>query len=536
MVDDFGASDTAPGAPSASAALVQREAVLREGENSAALRGQAADLREQDASALEGALREQDAAAQARAELGALTTALLREANERLIVATLRAQTMAEAAEDATAQMAHMAQHDVLTGLPNRSLLTDRLTQAIALAQRHGKRVALVYLDLDRFKHINDSLGHAVGDQLLQATARRLQQFVRQSDTVCRQGGDEFVVLLAEVEALRDAALMAAKLVETMAEPFPVGAHNLHVTASIGVSVYPDDSRDVDALVRNADIAMYEAKRRGRNNYQLFSQEMNIRAVAHQSVELVLRHALDRHQFVLHYQPKVSFDSGAITGAEALVRLQPSGQPLLYPAQFVQVAEDSGLILPIGQWVLREACRQTAAWLAAGLEIGSIAVNVCAIEFHNKNFLAGVRAILADTGLDPRNLELELTESGLMQDTQQTTATLKALKELGVQIAIDDFGTGYSSLSYLRRFPIDALKIDQSFVHDIRDDAEEAVLVGAIIAMGKSLKLRVVAEGVETPQQLAYLHSRHCTEGQGFYLGRPVDTQEFGTLLTAVRP
>ena len=467
------------------------------------------------------------------AALGARTEAQLREANERLVVATVSAETMTEAAEQATAQMSYMAEHDFLTGLPNRSLLTDRLAQAIALAQRHGKKVALMFLDLDHFKHINDSLGHAVGDQLLQSVAKRLQECVRHSDTVCRQGGDEFVVLLAEVEAVQDAALTAEKLIEAMAAPHLIGGHRLHVTLSIGISLYPDDGKDVEALVRNADTAMYHAKKSGRNNYQAFTPDMNARAVARQSVEEALRHALEQREFVLHYQPKVNLETGAITGAEALVRLQRSDHPLVYPTQFVSIAEDCGLILPIGKWVLREACRQTAAWLQAGLDIGQIAVNVSAVEFHGKDFLAGVRAILNDTGLDPRYLEFELTESGLMQDTEPTTAILHALKDLGVQIAVDDFGTGYSSLSYLRRFPIDTLKIDQSFVQDIDGDAGEAI-VSAVIAMGMSLKQRVVAEGIETRQQLAFLQSHHCAEGQGFYFSRPVVAEEFATLLATV--
>ncbi len=517
------------------AAANLRQHAADQREQAADLRDEAADLHEQEARQREHTLRAQEEAARAKATRGSPIEAQLREANERLVVATVRAQSMTEAAEGAAMQMSHMATHDFLTGLPNRSLLIDRLAQAITLAQRHGKRVALMYLDLDHFKHINDSLGHAVGDQLLQATARRLQENVRHSDTVCRQGGDEFVVLLSEIEAVGDAAHSAEKLIQAMTEPYVVGDHRLHVSVSIGISLYPDDGKDVDSLVRNADTAMYHAKRAGRNNVQVFKQEMNVRAVARQSVEAALRHALDQRGFVLHYQPKVDLETGAITGAEALLRLRRSGHPLAYPTQFVGIAEDCGLILPIGKWVLYEACRQTAEWLQAGLDMGQVAVNVSAVEFHGKDFLAGVRAILDSTGLDPRHLELELTESGLMQDTDHTTAVLHALKDLGVQVAIDDFGTGYSSLSYLRRFSIDTLKVDQSFVHDIHEGNGEAILVSAIIAMGKSLKLRVVAEGIETRQQLDYLQSQRCTEGQGYYLGRPVDAGEFVSLLAASR-
>ena len=283
-------------------------------------------------------------------------------------------------------------------------------------------------------------------------------------------------------------------------------------------------------MVKSADIAMYHAKRSGRNTYQVFTPEMNVRAVARHSVEEALRHALEQHEFVLHYQPKVNLATGLMTGAEALIRLQQADQGLVGPREFVRIAEDCGLILPIGQWVLREACRQTAAWLQAGLDLGQIAVNVSAVEFYSKDFLAGVRTILNDTGLDPRHLELELTESGLMRDTELTTANLHALKDLGVQIAVDDFGTGYSSLSYLQRFPIDTLKIDQSFVQDIDGDAGKAI-VSAVIAMGLSLKQQVVAEGIETLQQLAFLQSHHCASGQGFFFSRPVTAEAFATLL-----
>lgn len=505
----------------------RRQDTADQREETANLRQEAADLREEVAD-----LREE--AAKAKSALSALSEAHMREANERLVVATVNAQTMTETAEQATAQMAYVAEHDFLTGLPNRSLLTDRLAQAISLAQRHGKKLALMFLDLDHFKHINDSLGHAVGDQLLQSAAKRLQACVRHSDTVSRQGGDEFVVLLTEVEAVQDAALSAEKLLKAMAEPHLIGGHRLHVTLSIGISLYPDDGKDAETVVRNADIAMYHAKECGRNNYQRFAPEMNARAAARQSVEASLRQALERCEFVLHYQPKVNLETGAITGAEALVRMQHADRSLVGPTEFVSIAEDCGLILPLGKWVLREACRQTQAWLQAGLDVGQIAVNVSAQEFHHKDFLAGVRAILDDTGLDPRHLELELTESGLMQDTQPTMAILHALNDLGVQIAVDDFGTGYSSLSYLRRFPIDTLKIDQSFVRDMDGNADEAI-VSAIIAMGKSLNLRVVAEGIETMQQLAFLQSNRCAEGQGYIFSRPVAADDFAAVFVSAR-
>jgi diguanylate cyclase (GGDEF)-like protein len=503
--------------------LAEREAAVLSREESARLREEAVGLREK-------ALRSREAAAGARAERRSRAEAQLREANERLVVATVNSETMTEAAEQATARMSYMAEHDFLTGLPNRSVLTARLAQALALAQRHGKKVALMYLDVDHFKHINDSLGHAIGDQLLQSAAKRLQACVRGSDTVSRQGGDEFVVLLAEVEQGQDATLAADKLIEAIAAPYLIGGHQLHVTLSIGISIFPEDGKDVETLVMNADTAMYHAKRSGRNNYQRFTVDMNVRAVARQSVEEALRYALEHREFVLHYQPKVNLETGNITGAEALLRWQRSDHRLVLPTEFVRIAEDCGLILPIGKWVLREACRQTAAWLQAGLDIGQIAVNVSAVEFRGKDFLAGVRATISETGLDPRYLELELTESGLMHDTVPTMAVLRELKDLGVQIAIDDFGTGFSSLSYLRSFPIDTLKIDQSFVHDIDGDAGESI-VSAIVAMGMSLKQRVVAEGIETSQQLAFLESRRCAEGQGFLFSQPVPAEEFAALL-----
>jgi diguanylate cyclase (GGDEF)-like protein len=506
--------------------IADEEAVLgREEETD--LREEVVDLREEVVDKREKVLRTEKKTSKARIAL----SEQLRDANEQLILATVHAQIMTEAAEQTVAIMTHMAEHDFLTGLPNRALLTDRLAQAIALAQRHSKKVALMYLDVDNFKHINDSLGHAIGDLLLQSVAQRLLTCVRLSDTVSRQGGDEFVVMLPEAEDAQDAALTAKKLIAAVAKPHHVAEHQLHVTLSIGISLYPDDGKDVETVLRNADIAMYQAKKSGRNNYKLFTAEMNVRAVARQSIEQALHRALKESEFVLHYQPKVNLETGAITGAEALIRWQRSAHRLVPPTQFVSIAEDCGLIQSIGRWVLREACRQTQVWLQAGLDLGQIAVNVSPVEFHGKDFLVGIRKILDDTGLDPHRLELELTESGMMQDMEQTTAILHALKELGIQIAVDDFGTGYSSLSYLHRFPIDTLKIDRSFVQD--RDGEP--IVSAVIAMGTSLNQRIVAEGIETKKQLAFLQSQHCAEGQGFYFGRPVAAEEFATMLVSGR-
>jgi diguanylate cyclase (GGDEF)-like protein len=523
----------------------QREetADLRQGtadkrEETADLRQETADLRQEAADLRDQVADLRDESERCKAELSAIAGTQLREANERLVVATVHAQTMTEAAEGATAKMAYMAEHDFLTGLPNRALLTDRLSQALALAQRHDKKVAVMYLDLDHFKTINDSLGHAVGDLLLKSAAKRLQGCVRHTDTVSRQGGDEFVVLLSEIESGEDAVLTAEQLIEAMTRPHQIGTHRLHVTLSIGISVYPDDGKDAEAIFKNADLAMYHAKKNGRNNFQVFTSDMNAHAIERRTVEVALHHALEHQGLMLCYQSKVDLQSGAITGAEALLRLRRSDHRLDGPDRFIGIAEDCGLILPIGNWVLREACRQTQDWLQSGIELAQIAVNVSTVEFHSKDFLAGVRATLNDTGLDPHRLELELTESGLMRDTERTAAILHDLKALGVRIAIDDFGTGYSSLSYLRWFPIDTLKIDQSFVHDVGGDGaghSGEAIVSAVIAMGLSLKLRVVAEGVETAQQLAFLKSQRCAEGQGYYFGQPMPAQEFAGVLAAER-
>lgn len=428
-------------------------------------------------------------------------------------------------------QMAHSAQHDFLTGLPNRMLLNDRVSQAIVLAQRHMKKVAVLFLDLDGFKHINDSLGHPIGDKLLQSIAKRLVDCGRSSDTVSRQGGDEFVVLLSEVEQSDDAATTARRMLQAIAEPHSIGQHDLHVTASIGLSIYPDDGLDAETLIKNADTAMYQAKENGHQSYQFFKSAMNVRAVERQSIEESLRRALERQEFALHYQPIVNLRTGEITGAEALIRWTHPTRGPVSPAQFIPVAEDCGLILPIGNWVLREACKQARAWVDSGLPLGTIAVNISAIEFRDERFLEGVFGILKDTGLDPRSLELELTESVLMKRAESTESILKALRARGVQVAVDDFGTGYSSLSYLRRFPIDALKIDQSFVRQITTAPDETTIVTAVISMGRSLKLRVVAEGVETQQELTFLQTHQCDEAQGYFFSRPLLPEQFAKLL-----
>jgi diguanylate cyclase (GGDEF)-like protein len=415
-------------------------------------------------------------------------------------------------------------------------LLNDRVNQAIVYAPRINKKVAVLFLDLDGFKHINDSLGHPIGDKLLQSVAKRLVKCVRATDTVSRQGGDEFVVLLSEMEQSEDAAITARRMLQIIAEGHSVDDHDLFVTASIGVSVYPDDGVDAETLIKNADMAMYQAKENGRQSYQFFKPAMNVRAVARQSIEESLRRALERQEFSLVYQPKVSLKTGEITGAEALLRWTHPTRGPISPAKFIPVAEDSGLILPIDRWVLRQACIQTRAWADSGLTPISISVNVSAMEFRNEKFLEGIFAILKDTGLDPRFLELELTESVLMKRPAATESILKALRSRGVQLAVDDFGTGYSSLSYLRKFSMDVLKIDQSFVRQITTAPDEASIVTAMISMGRSLNLRVVAEGVETPEELAFLRARDCDEAQGYYFGRPVPPDQFAKMLASGIP
>lgn len=440
------------------------------------------------------------------------------------------------AAQIIAQEMTHSAQHDFLTGLPNRSLFNDRVNQAICLAPRHHKKVGVLFLDLDGFKHINDSLGHPIGDKLLQSIAKRLVGCVRTSDTVSRQGGDEFVVLLSEMGQSEDAAISALRILQVVAEAHTIDSHDLHVTTSIGVSVFPDDGGDAETLVKNADTAMYQAKENGRQSYQFFRPVMNVRAVERQSIEENLRRALERQEFSLHYQPKIGLRTGEITGAEALLRWTHPVRGPVSPAQFIPVAEDCGLILPIGRWVLREACRQARSWLDAGLPLSTMAVNISSMEFRQDNFFETVFAILGDTGLDPNRLELELTESVLMKRAECAASVLKSLRARGVQIAVDDFGTGYSSLSYLRKFPIDALKIDQSFVRQITSTPDDTTIVTAVISMGRSLKLRVVAEGVETREELAFLQTHLCDEAQGFYFSRPVPPRQFAELLKSGIP
>jgi diguanylate cyclase (GGDEF)-like protein/PAS domain S-box-containing protein len=433
-----------------------------------------------------------------------------------------------------TSKMRHLAQHDFLTNLPNRVLLNDRISQAIASARRSDTNPALLFLDLDKFKHINDSLGHAVGDQLLQAVSERLVHCVRTSDTVSRHGGDEFVVLLAAERRPHDAALTAEKILLALSTPFLVDGHQLHTSTSIGISIFPLDGLDAPALVKNADTAMYHAKERGRNNYQFFRRDMNTRAVERQLIESNLRRALERHEFTLHYQPKVDLRTNRITGVEALLRWEHPEWGLVLPERFIVFAEECGLIIPIGRWVLREACAQAVRWRKQGISPVSIAVNVSALEFRHRDFFDHAIAVLEATGVDPSCLQLELTESVLMRDVASSAGLLAKFKAMGVQIAVDDFGTGYSSLSYLNQFPIDVLKIDQSFVKAIDDETQSnGAIVSAVIGMGKNLRQRVIAEGVEHTGQLAFLKAHECNEGQGYFFSKPVDALQMLAMLHA---
>src|ERR1700730_8000691 len=434
-------------------------------------------------------------------------------------------------------EMSHLAQHDVLTDLPNRLMLNDRLTQAISLARRNKNQVPILFLDLDGFKHINDSLGHAIGDKLLQSVATRLSACVRKSDTVSRQGGDEFVILLSESKHAADAGISAAKIITELKRVHNIGPHWLHVTASIGISTYPENGDDAETLIKNADTAMYHAKGNGRSTYRFFRPDMSLQAVERQSLEGQLRYAIERKQLLLHYQPKIDLKTGAITSVEALVRWQHPNRGLLLPGQFLTIAEDSGMIVGIGHWVLGEACRQTKEWLDAGLLAVPVAVNISSLEFRSEHFFDGVRIALENTRLDPKYLELELTETVLMRHAESAASALGKLKALGVRLAVDDFGTGYSSLSYLTRFPIDAIKLDQSFVRNILGSTDDAIVISAVISMGQSLNHKVIAEGVENPEQLAYLRARGCDEGQGYYFSHPIVAHEFATLLkTGVVP
>ncbi len=425
----------------------------------------------------------------------------------------------------------HVAQHDVLTGLPNRSLLQDRLQQAVAYSDRSKHPVWVMLIDLDRFKFVNDSMGHKAGDVLLMTVAARLRSALRETDTVARLSGDEFVVILTEHEDQQLSVDVVQRLMDSVAQPVMLGITEFFVTCSIGVSVYPLDGAPADGLIETADIAMYRAKKLGRNNFQFYTPSMNEEAMERVRIESALRSAVERNEFVLHYQPQVDLRTGAIVGMEALIRWQHPEMGMVAPSRFIGVAEETGLIVPIGAWVLRAACRQTRAWHDAGLGSLRVAVNLSARQFGADDLLDDLKTVLAETGLPPHCLEIELTESLFMSDVGVAVELLHAMKALGVKLSIDDFGTGYSSLSYLSRFPIDVLKIDRSFVAAIARDSNDAAIVASIVALAHNLKLSVIAEGVETADQLDYLRREGCDQMQGYYFSKPLPAEKFEALV-----
>jgi len=429
----------------------------------------------------------------------------------------------------------HVAQHDVLTGLPNRSLLQDRLGQAVAYATRSGHPVWVMLIDLDRFKFVNDSMGHKAGDVLLMTVAARLRASLRDSDTVARLSGDEFVVILSEHADEPLSTDIVQRVMDSVAQPVLLGAKEFFVTCSIGVAAYPSDATPADSLIEHADIAMYRAKKLGRNNFQFYTPAMNEESQERVQIESALRNALERNEFVLHYQPQVDLKSGRIVGMEALIRWKHPELGMVPPGRFIGIAEETGLIVPIGAWVMRTAAAQNKAWQDAGLGPLRVAVNLSARQFGAADLVPGIERVLLETGLDPSCLELELTESLFMSDVTPAVELLHRMKAIGVQLSIDDFGTGYSSFSYLSRFPIDVLKIDRSFVNDLQHDANDAAIVASIIALAHNLRLSVIAEGVETAEQLDYLRHQGCDEMQGYYFSRPLPGHEFEQLLRQQR-
>ena len=431
------------------------------------------------------------------------------------------------------AELYYLAHYDQLTRLPNRMLFIDRLTQACLETTRKKTRIGLMFIDLDRFKQINDSLGHSVGDALLCAVARRLQGCAREIDTIARLGGDEFAYLMDGLDDASDANIVAQRIVEAMQAPFMIMGHELFITASIGIAICPDDGADMAQLLARADAAMYDTKKNGRNGYRQYVPGLAMYSSEHMVIEMELRNAIDNDELRLFYQPQINLDSGQVIGVEALIRWRHPARGFLSPAQFIEIAEQSGLIIPIGGWVLREACRQIRKWIDAGLPPLRMAVNVSALQFHQEDFVSLVQRAIEEHQIDPRLIELELTESIVMHNADAVLDTLKKLKEIGVLLVIDDFGTGFSSLSYLRRFPIDQLKIDQSFVRAIEKTPVNESIVRAIIALGQSLSLKIVAEGTETEAELAILKACQCNEAQGYYFLRPSPADDFVAWLIA---
>jgi diguanylate cyclase (GGDEF)-like protein/PAS domain S-box-containing protein len=426
----------------------------------------------------------------------------------------------------------YLAHYDSLTGLPNRTLLADRMKIAIGNAARYSKRLALLFVDLDRFKLVNDSLGHEIGDELLKVAAERMQSTIRHIDTISRLGGDEFIVLLSQIAAAEDAARVAEKLIAAVSEPYRIEEHELLLTASVGISIYPDSGAEANSLLRNADASMYSAKESGRNQYRFYSEDLTSRVTERLSLERDLRGAIERDEIFVVYQPQIELATRRVIGAEALMRWRHPGRGLVLPASFIPVAEDSGLILPLGEHILRESCVQARHWYDRyGFDVG-VAVNISAVQFRQKDFTEVVLRVLADTGISPSCLELEVTESVVMQGVESAVEKMRILDAHGIKIAVDDFGTGYSSLSYLRQFHVDRLKIDQSFIHDLPDNADAEAIIRAIVAMGRSLGLHVIAEGVETEAQAQFLQSIQCDESQGYLYAKPMMARDFEAWLT----
>lgn len=423
------------------------------------------------------------------------------------------------------------ATHDVLTGLPNRLLFSDRLTQKLHEAKRSESMLAVMFLDLDHFKMINDTLGHSVGDLLLTQVSERLTKLMRESDTVARMGGDEFTVLLPDIESPKKAAAVARRVLDSLCKPYSLNGREHFVSVSIGIGLYPSDGNDVETLVRNADTAMYRAKEKGRNRWQLFTESLNSEAARRMKLANDLHRALTSDEFVLHYQPRVDLGSREILGVEALIRWRQQDSGLVYPGDFIQAAEENGLIIPLTQWVLKTACEQNKVWQEMGFAPIEVAVNISAHHFREEGLVEDTANACKDAGLEPKYLTLELTEGTLMHSPEMAIETLKKLRKTGAKIAIDDFGTGYSSLSYLKRFPADCVKIDRSFVRDISLDPDDAAIAAAIVAMAHSMKLKVVAEGVETLEQLNFLRSLKCDEMQGYFISRAVPADEITQLL-----
>jgi diguanylate cyclase (GGDEF)-like protein len=457
-------------------------------------------------------------------KLGAQDSLVRGRADGALVLKTLR---YAIERKESDQHLTYLSHYDRLTGLANRELFRDRLHQAMTRAERSGQVIALLFLDLDRFKAVNDTLGHLAGDELLIEVAGRLKKSVRRSDTIARLGGDEFTVILEGLEDPLDAEVVCAKILKSLSEPVLIRNQEIYVTTSIGVTFFPADDVDINGLLRNADAAMYRAKEEGRNRYNLFTADINARAVNRMAIESALRHALERQEFHLCYQPKVCVQTGLVLGAEALIRWDNPQRGLVSPVEFIPVAEDTGLIVPIGEWVLRRACADMRKWHAAGFEHVSVAVNLSARQFRHGELVSAVAKILADTGISPRQLELEITESLLMDDTEASQLALRALKALGTSIYLDDFGTGYSSLAYLKKFPLDGLKIDRSFINDLPGDTDGEAITSAILALSKALRLGVVAEGVETREQLNFLRDAGCQVVQGHLFSRPLVFSDF---------